>query len=79
MSASTVNQRKREHDKRLKRNSALRAASRMPPLSRSAAIEWLCSQSELREQIFSWCRIEGAIQLDLQSGRWRGAATRDRA
>jgi hypothetical protein len=50
----------------------------MPSLSRSAAIDWLCAQPELREQLLSWCRIEGAIELDLQSARWHGADNRDR-
>jgi hypothetical protein len=35
---------------------------------------WLCSQAAIRQFVFNYLKAHGAIQLDLESGQWRGTA-----
>lgn len=66
-----------------KDTKALRRAALMPPLhlalpdqefdiDKSEVINWLCSQPELRNALFTFCRNSGAIVFDKATGKWRG-------
>jgi hypothetical protein len=62
----------------------LKAAAKMPPLNhwpnqdfdimQSEVAEWLCQQPEIRQEVFNWCKLRGAITYDLHEKRWRGIA-----
>lgn len=65
---------------------ALRRARQMPRLrhalpdtefvsANSEALNWLCSQPELRDAIFTLCNYKHAIVYDKADGTWRGADT----
>lgn len=77
-----------KRDRRLTRNLALRAAARMPRLDHyirgrpfnireSAVCDWLCSQDEIRQEIFNWTKRNGAIVFDVATGQWVGAYYRE--
>jgi len=64
---------------------AMRVAAKMPLLPHhqvgrrfdimeSDVAAWLTDQAEMRQLLFNWARRNGAIQFDLNTGRWRGTA-----
>ena len=67
---------------------AMRKAAAMPPLAHfhrgrsfeireSHVCDWLCNQDEIRQVVFNWAKRNQAIQFDLESRQWRGAAWRE--
>ena len=68
-------------------NVALKKATEMPLLPhhvrgqsfdimQSQVCAWLCRQSEIRQWLFNLCRHSGAIQIDVETGCWRGVNTK---
>jgi hypothetical protein len=66
--------------------NALRAAAHLPLLphhrpgqhfdiQNSALCDWLCDQPAIRQWIFNVAKRHGAIQFDIETGRWRGVVT----
>jgi hypothetical protein len=46
-------------------------------IQESQVCDWLCSRASVRQMLFNWMKAHNAIQFDLESGRWRGAAWRE--
>jgi hypothetical protein len=66
--------------------TALRDAATMPSLTHyhpgrsfdiqeSQVCDWLCSRAPIRQWLFNFCKRHGAIEFDLETYCWRGAAT----
>jgi hypothetical protein len=72
-----------KHGHQTSMETALAVARRMPEkrhylpgthkfdIMRSEATDWLVAQPEIRQHI--WNLMKGALVLDLESGKWRGA------